>query len=140
MYTMFATFSLHANDMIPKIHELYRFNEWWSFFFLILYVLFLQFTFMNLFTSIFFEEQRLFTIYEDAIYTKYPHLRRTGIIKQWLMGSLICCKGYLQRRKMRGKGNQKQEAKEDMSGVNTFKDKMKQEKRKRQLQRQNSRM
>jgi hypothetical protein len=64
-YTMFTMFTLHSNSVIGDISTLYLFNETWTFFFMLLYIVFLQYVFMNVFTSIFFEEHRILTFYED---------------------------------------------------------------------------
>lgn len=62
---MFTMFTLHSNTVIGDISTLYLFNETWTFFFMLIYIVFLQYVFMNVFTSIFFEEHRILTFYED---------------------------------------------------------------------------
>jgi len=50
-------FTLHQPDM--DMSTLYRFNNCWPLLLMLLYLVFLQHTFMNLFTSIFLEEYRI---------------------------------------------------------------------------------
>ena len=113
--------------MFEDISSLYYFNQWWTFFFLMLYVPFLQYVFMNTFTSIFFEEQRLFSLYEDAIYHKFPHLRRTRILCGWFSGFWVCC-----ARCTRGRtGKKKEEEVGELEVVNELRERMRQRRRRK---------
>jgi hypothetical protein len=90
-------------------------------------VIFLQYTFMNLFTAIFFEEQRVFAMFEETIYLKYEHIRRKRIIFRWISGLWGCCKvcsEKVKRRREKGDGD-------ELEAVNNLREKMKQAKRER---------
>ncbi len=97
LYTLFTIFTLHSDqifDVIHGLHPLYRFNEWWTLFILLIYTIVLQYTFMNLFTAVFFEEHRIATIYEETIARKYRHLNITNkaMWTLWFKGLVVCCK------------------------------------------------
>ena len=105
-------FTLHSPHLIQyNLNALYRFSNFWPLFFMLLYIVFLQHTFMNLFTSIFFEEFRISSAYE---------VTDEGKLRQWVR-ELACCKP-----------EQKQPVQEDTSGIDMLKDKMKEAVLKRQ--------
>jgi len=90
---------------------------------LLVYTIILQYTFMNLFTAIFFEEHRIASIYEDTIAKKYRHLneKNNAMWKNWFKGLVICCK-----KKQGNKDEDEEDAPPDLSAVNDFKEKMRQ--------------
>jgi hypothetical protein len=50
LYTLFTMITLHSNqifDEVSGIYPLFRFNEWWVLFIILLYMIILQYTFMN---------------------------------------------------------------------------------------------
>ena len=53
---MFTMFTLHSNEVVDEAFTLYLYRHFWVFAFIIIYVVFVQYVFMNVFTSIFFEE------------------------------------------------------------------------------------
>ena len=97
LYTLFTLITLHSDqifNVITGIHPLFRFNEWWVMFIILLYMIILQYTFMNLFTAIFFEEHRIATLYEETIARKYRKLndKTKNMWRLWISGLWICCK------------------------------------------------
>ncbi|CDW75034.1 UNKNOWN [Stylonychia lemnae] len=128
-YSMFSMFSLHSNQILPKVEKLYINREFWSFVFIIIYIVFMQYTFMNVFTSIFFEEQRVVSMYEEAIYKKYENLRRKKIVKQWLSGIFMCCTYCKSKAKQIKKLKKKDD---NLEAVNVLREKMKQQKQNKQ--------
>lgn len=123
IYTLFSLFTLHSDqifDVIHGLHPLYRFNEWWTLFMLLTYTIILQYTFMNQFTAIFFEEHRIASIYEDTIAKKYRHLndKSRAMWKHWFKGLVFCC------NKKQANKEEDEDAPPDLSAVNDFKDKM----------------
>ena len=125
---MFSIFTLHSQTVIADPMLLFHNeNQFWAFFFVAIYVIFLQYTFMNLFTAIFFEEQRVFAMFEETIYLKYEHIRRKRIIFRWISGLWGCCKvcsEKVKRRREKGDGD-------ELEAVNNLREKMKQAKRER---------
>ena len=76
---------------------------------------------MNIFTSIFFEEQRIVAINEDIIYRKYEHLRRKKILKLWFSGLWVCCRKIkIKNKKKEDKDNEA----DKMAAVNVLREKM----------------
>jgi hypothetical protein len=107
---------------LGQIHPLYRFNEWWVFFFLMLYIVFLQYTFMNIFTSTLFEEHRFHSRCEEALQTKrYEKVRKRAVFRLWCLSLCIPC-----RRKPVGvsENGEKIGADANMGGVNELRDRM----------------
>ena len=83
--SMISIFSLHSNDIMPFMQPLFRFNVWWAFLFMVLYVVFLQQVFMNLFTSRFYEEYRRARMFEEVLATDeaYKEYRQRNTLKLW---------------------------------------------------------
>jgi len=86
------------------------------------YLIFLQYIFMNIFTSIFFEEQRVVAMNEDIIYSKYEHLRRKKILKLWFSGLFVCLKAC--KKTIKKKKDGKFEIDNDLRAVNVLREKM----------------
>lgn len=127
-YTMFTMFTLHSNQILPDISVLYVWNEWWAFFFMMLYIFFLQYMFMNLFTGIFFEEHRFAMMHEDTFVgknSKHRLLNHDRVLLSWLSGLFACF-----RRGPRG-GAAAAPPKEDNAGMDLLQQKMKEAKEKR---------
>jgi hypothetical protein len=55
-YTMYSLFELHSVNAIDNIYSLYKFRGFWGYFYLIFYIVILDYTFMNLFAAIVFEQ------------------------------------------------------------------------------------
>lgn len=98
-YTMFTLFSLHSDQIYEFIHPLYRFNEWWTFALLIVYLVFMQYSFMNVITAVFFEEHRIASLYEDALKQKVMNRRREWWLKAWIKSGFRCLVVCKSRRK-----------------------------------------
>lgn len=98
--SLFSMLTLHSPDLDMSL--LYRFNNCWPLLFMVLYLVFLQHTFMNIFTSIFLEEYRL------AL--PYPATETT--LREFL-AALVCCRPKA-----------KAESVQDTSGVDSMKEKM----------------
>lgn len=82
----------------------------------------MQYTFMNIFTSIFFEEQRVISMYEEVIYLKYDHLRRKKTIRVWISGLCACYNFFKSKANLM---KVKKKDGDDLEAVNVLRDKMK---------------
>lgn len=87
---------------------------------------------MNIFTSIFFEEQRVIAMFEEVIYQKYDHLRRKKIVRQWLSSIFVCCT-YC-KNKAKSLKKKKQSDENELEAVNVLREKMKQQKRNKKIE------
>jgi hypothetical protein len=124
LYILFTIFTLHSDqifDVIAGLHPLYRFNEWWTFFILLIYTIILQYTFMNQLTATFFEEHRIATLYEETIARKYRHLneKSNSMWTYWVKGLIVCFK----KKDAAGKELPDEDAPPDLSAVNDLKEK-----------------
>jgi len=73
----FQLFALKADGIVGTTNDLYENKAFWGIIFLISYILLIEFSFMNIFTSIFFERQRITNQLERTLYMKFPHVRNT---------------------------------------------------------------
>eukprot|EP00347_Sterkiella_histriomuscorum_P017713 403348280 len=137
-YSMFSMFTLHSNQVVDDAYTLYIYRHFWTFVFITIYIVFIQYTFMNIFTSIFFEEQRVIAMFEEVIYQKYEHLRRKKIVKTWLSSFFICCSFCLKKAQSLKKKNKNDD--NELEAVNVLRDKMRQQKRSKKQEVNNRKM
>jgi hypothetical protein len=118
MQSLLSLFSLHANELLPVRSLLLpglQNSTWWSFLFIVLFLVFLKHTLLSLIAAIVFEEFRVLSRLEEG--------GRGAGLGQWLKGLVCCCGRCCWGRKARGK-DKEEEKKEDRVGVDTLRDKM----------------
>lgn len=76
---MFSIFSLYSNEIIADPYDLYHYKSYWGLIFIVLYVVIINYSYMNIFTAFIFEESRQIAKIEESFYSYNKHLRRTGI-------------------------------------------------------------
>jgi hypothetical protein len=114
LISMMSLFSLHSTGMVDDIYDLYKFKALWGFFFIIFYIIFLQFSYMNIFTAIYFELQRVNIANEEALMNKHKKLlSKESFWKQWIGTLCACIKGNPCKRDRRRSKKEDSDESED---------------------------
>ena len=124
LYTLLTLFTLHSDQVYFFIHPLYRFNEWWAFTVVMIHLVFMQYTFMNVFSGVIFEEHRMAVMLEGAAKWK------PNSIGAWLRTG-ICCLKRKQTKESEEEGKKPEENRE----VDSLREKMREEREKRKRRR-----